>query len=140
MAHPRILAQEDFFNHEIRKTHEKEFPFAYSAYFAVQKQFLRIWDLLKGLRGFNLSSNCFCRNSIMMKEHERVVLKTAVPSEALKAGDVGTVVHVYRDGLAYEVEFTTLDGKTAAVVTVEAAQIRPVRKREITHARALAPA
>jgi hypothetical protein len=76
----------------------------------------------------------------MIKEHERVVLKTAVPSEALEAGDVGTVVHLYRDGLAYEVEFTTLDGKTAAMVTVEAAQIRPVRKREITHARTLAPA
>jgi len=75
-----------------------------------------------------------------MKEHERVVLKTAIPSEALEAGDVGTVVHVYRDGMAYEVEFTTLDGETAAVVTVEAAQIRPVGRREITHARALAAA
>ena len=74
-----------------------------------------------------------------MKEHERVVLKTAIPAEGLEAGDVGTVVNVYRDGLAYEIEFTTLDGKTAAVVTVEAAQIRPVGKREITHARALAP-
>ena len=76
----------------------------------------------------------------MIKEHERVVLKKAVPAEALEAGDVGTVVHVYRDGLAYEVEFTMLDGKTAAVVTVEAAQIRPVGGREIAHARALAPA
>ena len=76
----------------------------------------------------------------MLKEHERVVLKTAIPSEALEAGNVGTVVHVYPDGLAYEVEFPTLDGKTAAVVTVEAAQVRPVGKREITHARALAPA
>jgi hypothetical protein len=76
----------------------------------------------------------------MIKEHERVVLRQAVPSDALEAGDVGTVVHVYRDGLAYEVEFTMLDGKTAAVVTVEAAQIRPVGRREITHARALAPA
>jgi hypothetical protein len=75
----------------------------------------------------------------MMKEHERVVLKTTVPAEGLEAGDVGTVVHVYRDGLAYEVEFTTLDGKTAAVVTVEKSQIRPVGKREITHARSLAP-
>jgi hypothetical protein len=74
----------------------------------------------------------------MVKEHERVVLKTAVPSEALEAGDVGTVVHVYKDGLAYEVEFTTLDGRTAAVVTLESAQIRPVGTREITHARALA--
>jgi hypothetical protein len=76
----------------------------------------------------------------MLKEHERGVLKIAIPSEALEAGDVGTVVHVYRDGLAYEVEFTTLAGKTAAVVTVEADQVRPVGNREITHARALAPA
>jgi hypothetical protein len=76
----------------------------------------------------------------MMKEHERVVLKTAIPAEALEAGDVGTVVHVYKDGLAYEVEFTMLDGKTVAVVTVEAAQVRPVGKREIAHARALSSA
>ena len=74
----------------------------------------------------------------MIKEHERVVLKSPVPAEGLEAGDVGTVVHLYRDGLAYEVEFTTLEGKTAAVVTLEAAQVRPVGKREIAHARELA--
>jgi hypothetical protein len=73
-----------------------------------------------------------------MKEHERVVLTVDVPAEGLKTGDVGTVVHLYRDGLGCEVEFTTLDGKTAAVVTVEANQVRPVRQREITHARELA--
>jgi hypothetical protein len=73
----------------------------------------------------------------MIKEHDRIVLKNAVPAENLEAGDVGTVVHVYPDGLAYEVEFTTLNGDTAAVVTVEAAQVRPVHKREITHAREL---
>lgn len=74
----------------------------------------------------------------MFKEHERVVLKTPVAAEGLEAGDVGTVVHVYRDGQAYEVEFTTLDGKTAAVVTLEATQVRCVGKREIAHARELA--
>jgi hypothetical protein len=74
---------------------------------------------------------------IMIKEHERVVLTSAVSAEGLEAGDVGTIVHIYRDGLAYEVEFTTLEGNTAAVVTVEAAQVRPVHKREITHAREL---
>ena len=73
-----------------------------------------------------------------IREHERVVLTTAVASEGLEAGDVGTVVHVYRDGLAYEVEFTTLDGRTAAVVTVERSDVRPVGPREITHARELA--
>lgn len=74
----------------------------------------------------------------MIKEHDRVVLTTPVPTEGLEAGDVGTVVHMYRDGLAYEVEFTTLAGSTAAVVTLEASQVRPVGKREITHARELA--
>lgn len=74
----------------------------------------------------------------MIKEHDRVVLVSTVPSEGLVVGDVGTVVHLYRDGQAYEVEFTTLEGKTAAVVTLEASQVRPVGKREITHARELA--
>ena len=55
----------------------------------------------------------------MIKEHDRVVLTTPASTEGLEAGDVGTVVHVYRDGLAFEVEFTTLAGKTAAVVTLE---------------------
>ncbi len=74
----------------------------------------------------------------MIQEHTRVVLTLSIPSERLEAGDVGTVVHVYSDGKAYEVEFTTLEGKTAAVVTLEASQVRPVGKREITHARELA--
>lgn len=45
----------------------------------------------------------------MIKEHDRVVLMAPVPAEHLVAGDVGTVVHVYRDGRAYEVEFLTLE-------------------------------
>ena len=71
----------------------------------------------------------------MIREHDRVVLVTAVPAEGLVAGDVGTVVHIYRDGQAYEVEFFTLEGKTAAVVTLEASQVRPVSPGDITHAR-----
>ena len=74
----------------------------------------------------------------MINEHERIVLTMAVPSEGLEAGDVGTVVHVYSDGLACEVEFTTLDGKTVAVLTLEASQVRPAGEHEITHARELA--
>ncbi len=73
----------------------------------------------------------------MIREHDRVVLKTAVPKEGLKAGDVGTVVHIYHDGKAYEVEFVTLAGHTATVVTLEKAQVRPVHRREIPHAREL---
>lgn len=73
----------------------------------------------------------------MIKQHGRVVLTKPVPGERLEAGDVGTVVHVYKDGLAYEVEFTTLDGETAAVVTVESSAVRPVTRKEITHAHEL---
>jgi hypothetical protein len=73
----------------------------------------------------------------MIKEHDRVVLTDSVPEEGLKSGDVGTVVHLYADGKAYEVEFTTLGGDTAAVVTLESSQVRPVGSREITHARLL---
>ena len=75
----------------------------------------------------------------MIAEHDRVVLTAPVPKERLEIGDVGTVVHVYQDGKAFEVEFTALDGHTtAAVATVEASQVRPISSREITHARELA--
>jgi uncharacterized protein DUF4926 len=76
----------------------------------------------------------------MIKEHDRVVLVTPVPAEGLEAGDVGTVVHVYEDAQAYEVEFVTLDGHTAAVATLESSQVRPVSRRDITHTRELSVA
>lgn len=71
----------------------------------------------------------------MIREHDRVVLTEPLAEEGLEAGDVATVVHVYPDGAAFEVEFVTLAGETEAVVTVEAAQIRPISAREIAHAR-----
>ena|SRR5437867_10843013 len=71
----------------------------------------------------------------MLKEHERVVLTTPLPDEGLEPGDVGTIVHLYADGKAYEVEFVALDGHTRAVVTVEASHVRPVTARDMTHAR-----
>jgi hypothetical protein len=74
----------------------------------------------------------------IMKEHERVVLTTAVPEARLEAGDVGTIVHIHKDGAAYEVEFVALDGHTAAVATLEKSKVRPVKPYEITHARDLA--
>jgi len=74
--------------------------------------------------------------AIAMKEHDTVVLAVDLPQHQLRAGDVGTVVHVHRGGEAYEVEFAALDGETLAVVTVPAADARAVREREIVHARA----
>jgi len=71
----------------------------------------------------------------MLNEHERIVLTSPLPDEGLEVGDVGTVVHVYQDGKAYEVEFVALDGHTTAVATVEATQVRPVTRRDMTHTR-----
>jgi glycerol dehydrogenase-like iron-containing ADH family enzyme len=73
----------------------------------------------------------------MIKEHDRVVLTKAIPDQGLTAGDVGTVVHVHKNGEAFEVEFLTLHGETVAIATLAASQVRPVEKREITHARLL---
>ncbi len=73
----------------------------------------------------------------MIKEHDRVVLLKDVSEEGLKAGDVGTVVHVYRQGEAFEIEFMTLDGTTVAVVTLSASYVRTVSNRDITHVREL---
>jgi hypothetical protein len=49
-----------------------------------------------------------------------------------------TFADAYRGGAAYEIEFVTLDGWTAAVVALEADRVRPVAEREMTHARRLA--
>ncbi len=74
----------------------------------------------------------------MIQEHDRVVLTAPLVEEGLEPGDIGAVVHVYPRHEAYEVEFVTLTGRTAAVVTVPAEQVRPVASTEIPHARELA--
>jgi len=70
----------------------------------------------------------------MIKEHDRIVLTSDLSHESLKAGDVGTVVHVH-EGDAFEVEFMALDGTTVAVATVLKSQARPVTHEDVTHAR-----
>ena len=76
----------------------------------------------------------------MFKELDRIVLLTDVAADGLQAGDVGTIVHVYEDGKAFEVEFISLAGDTVAVTTLLAAQVRPVGKQDITHVRTLSVA
>jgi len=73
----------------------------------------------------------------MIKEHDSVVLTVDLAAEGLAAGDIGTVVHVHNGGEGYEVEFMTLDGKTVAVSTLLADQVRPIARREIAHVRSL---
>jgi len=74
----------------------------------------------------------------MIKELDTVVLTNDVPDYGLKAGDVGTVVLVHKDGAGYEVEFVTLTGETLTVLTVPAEAVRPLDRGEIAHARRVA--
>jgi hypothetical protein len=73
----------------------------------------------------------------MIKEHDSIVLTVDLAAEGLAAGDIGTVVNVHKGGEGYEVEFMTLDGKTIAVSTLLADQVRPIARREIAHVRSL---
>ena len=75
----------------------------------------------------------------MIRELDSVVLVRDMPQYRLKAGDVGAVVHVYRQGESFEVEFVSGEGTTVAVVTLGREDVRPMQSREILHVRALAP-
>ncbi len=73
----------------------------------------------------------------MIEEHDRVVLTTKEPDAGLEPGDVGTVVHAYSGGEAFEVEFVTLTGDTVAMLAIDRDEVRPVQSRELTHARSV---
>jgi hypothetical protein len=75
-----------------------------------------------------------------MHERDLVVLTHPIVAHGLEAGDIGTIVHVYQDGAAYEVEFVTAEGATVAVLTLTSTEVRPRASREILHVRELASA
>ncbi len=75
----------------------------------------------------------------MFRELDTVVLVRDLEGYPLRKGDVGTVVHCYADGKAFEVEFVTGEGKTIAVVTLTPEDIRPMAREEILHVRAVVP-
>ena len=72
----------------------------------------------------------------MIEEHEQVVLTRDLPEQGLVAGDIALVVAVHRAGAGYTLEFMTVAGDTIAIVTVDAADVRPAREREVPHVRA----
>jgi hypothetical protein len=76
-------------------------------------------------------------NMSKLKVLDLVTLRQSSPGYALEPGDGGTAVFVYREGVAYEVEFVTATGKTVAVETLRADQIEPFTGRQILHARKL---
>lgn len=74
----------------------------------------------------------------MLKELDPVVLTRDVPERHLSEGDVGTVVHVHREGEAFEVEFVTAEGRTVAVLTLPSTHLRKPGDHEMLHVRRLA--
>lgn len=74
----------------------------------------------------------------MFDELDTVVLKADIKKYDLKKGDIGTVVHVYEDDRAVEVEFTSAEGKSVAVLTLTPDDVRGMARNEILHVRGFA--
>ena len=74
----------------------------------------------------------------MIRELDTVVLTHDIDEYCLKQGDIVAVVHCYKDGAAFEVEFVTAEGRTIALLTLSRVDIRPIGGREVLHVRELA--
>jgi hypothetical protein len=67
---------------------------------------------------------------------ETVVLVRDLPEHGLREGDLGAVVQLYEpDGL--EVEFVTAAGKTKALLTLAATDVRKVRDTDLIAVRSV---
>lgn len=64
------------------------------------------------------------------RELETVVLARDLPEAGLRAGDLGAIVHVHRPD-SFEVEFVTASGRTQALLTLTAADLRPVSDNDL---------
>ena len=71
-----------------------------------------------------------------IREHDRVVLLQ--DADTFRVGDVGTVVHLYAGGEAFEIEFVAASGETIGLATVPSSHVRPVAPEEPLLTRALA--
>lgn len=71
----------------------------------------------------------------------RVALRTDVPENGLRQGDVATIVefHQGRPGQepGYSLEVFNAVGETVAVITLRESQIEPLSAKEILHVRPL---
>jgi len=73
----------------------------------------------------------------MYQELDMIVLTYDIEEFGLKQGDIGTIVHCYKDNKAFEAEFVTADGRTIALLTLKPEEIRSLKNREVLHVREL---
>jgi hypothetical protein len=71
------------------------------------------------------------------KELEIVVLTLDIPEHGLRAGDIGTIVEIYKGG-GLEVEFVRGSGITQALLTLSEHDVRKVDSDDLLAARRLA--
>ena len=70
------------------------------------------------------------------RELDTVVLNRDLPELGLRRGDLGAVVHVHEpDGL--EVEFVNASGRTEALVSLSAADVRAIAESDMVSVRIL---
>jgi Domain of unknown function (DUF4926) len=71
------------------------------------------------------------------KELDTVVLDRDVPEHGLRRGDLGAIVQLYPDD-AIEVEFVRASGRTQALITLKARDVRAVGDEDLISVRTLA--
>ena len=72
-----------------------------------------------------------------MKETDTVVVNKDLPEYGIERGDIGVVVHTYKNENVVEVEFVSGEGATLGVTTLRAEDVRLMKKDEILHVREL---
>jgi hypothetical protein len=70
------------------------------------------------------------------RELDTVVLNRDLPEQGLRRGDLGAVVQAYGAD-AIEVEFVTASGRTQALVTLNAGDVRSVSDEDLLSVRTL---
>ena len=70
------------------------------------------------------------------KQRDTVVLDRDLPEAGLRRGDLGAVVHLYEPG-DLEVEFVTASGRTQALITLAATDVRPIEDEDLIAVRSL---
>lgn len=68
----------------------------------------------------------------MVKEHDVVALIEDRPADGLHKGDVGAVVHCYREAEVYEVEFIDERGRTKNVASIPGHQLMKLNLLALT--------
>ena len=71
-----------------------------------------------------------------LKELDTVVMVRDLPDHALRAGDLGAVVHVHAPN-RLEVEFVRASGQTQALVWLTERDVRPAGNRDLIAVRSL---